>query len=100
MRYQVHVLRTPLLGPPTTRAIVSLDALDVVEAALRAVARVEETIPGSAGEWWAVSAVPEHEAQQPHQTGRCDANRAQGKTTHSQRQQMPQEGHLPIPLVS
>lgn len=78
MKYFVTVLRTPTDGHPVVRAGVKLEAVDVVEAALRAVQTMETEMPGTTGDWWAVAAVPETEAlwmeRKPHKTGRCDAN--------------------------
>lgn len=74
MNFKVHLLRTPKDGAKTTRAYVSLNAVDVVEAALKATAVMEDTIAGTTGDWWCISAVPAEEPRWAHQTGRCDAN--------------------------
>lgn len=58
MEYLVTLLRTPKDGFPVMRAGVKLDAGDAVEASLRGVATMEEEMPGTTGEWWAVAAVP------------------------------------------
>lgn len=71
MRFTVHLLRTPVQGHPVTRAVVSLEAPDMLLAAYRATELVEEIHLGSDGDWWAIAALP-RDTQQPDKTVASD----------------------------
>lgn len=75
MKFSVILLKTPMQDTPVMRAYVLQEALDVVEAALRATALLEEEFPGTDGMWWAISATRvDAETPRPRQTGDCGLN--------------------------
>lgn len=72
MKFSVRLLRTPIVGYPVMRACVTVDTLNPLEAACVAIAVMEEAIPGTYGEWWAVAAVPTQPPQWYDKSFACD----------------------------